>query len=302
LDFQCIRNGNDVYFTVNAIGLADRIAILDEKLVNYRVNQNSGLVCSLSKSPLSPIQAWIDIAENLEKYDGFGAQSFANKAMGSMIYMLQNLQEWDAFRQAVMALKEYGLEKMHIIPDSGDYYYNKWNGACVNHLYKDTPEEFAVFFAYSVYTQKAEAYAEKRGLSQDLSLQKKKNKELSKKLKSAKKQLEDKKLEYEELNCRFSETENDVKKKNAKIKKIERELKKNKEDISCTNEKLEYIVTESENTKKELGQAVNELEKARRELEKTKKELEKTRNSWSFRIGKAITCFPGKIKRMFKHK
>ncbi len=46
LDFQPIRNGNDVYFTVNAIGLADRVTILDEKLVNYRVNQDSGLVCS----------------------------------------------------------------------------------------------------------------------------------------------------------------------------------------------------------------------------------------------------------------
>ena len=91
LDFQPVRNGNDVYFTVNAIGLADRITVLNEKLVNYRVNQSSGLVCSISKSPLSPIQAWMDIAENLEKHDGFGERSFANKAMGSMIYMLQNL-------------------------------------------------------------------------------------------------------------------------------------------------------------------------------------------------------------------
>lgn len=111
LDFQPVRNGNDVYFTVNAIGLADRITVLNEKLVNYRVNQSSGLVCSISKSPLSPIQAWMDIAENLEKHDGFGERSFANKAMGSMIYMLQNFQKWDAFRQAVEALKEYGLEK-----------------------------------------------------------------------------------------------------------------------------------------------------------------------------------------------
>lgn len=30
LDFQPVRNGNDVYFTVNAIGLADRITVLDE--------------------------------------------------------------------------------------------------------------------------------------------------------------------------------------------------------------------------------------------------------------------------------
>lgn len=196
LDFQTVRNGNDVYFTVNALGLADKITIVEEKLVNYRVNQDSGLVCSLSKSPLSPVKAWIDIAENLEKHDGFGEQSFANKALGSMIYMLQNISEWDAFRQAIEALKDYGLEKMHILlRDDEEYYYGAWNGECVKHLYSDTPEEFAVFFAYSVYTQKAEAFAERRGMNQDLSEQKKKCKALEKELGIAKrtnKALEDK--------------------------------------------------------------------------------------------------------------
>lgn len=187
LDFQPIRNGNDVYFTVNAIGLADRVTILDEKLVNYRVNQDSGLVCSISKSPLSPIQAWMDIAENLEQHEGFGERSFANKAIGSMIYMLQNFQEWDAFRQAVEALKEYGLEKLHILPREDGYYYNAWYGECVKRLYQNSPEEFAVYFAYSVFIQKSEAFAERRGLNQELSELKKKYKELTKQKKESEK-------------------------------------------------------------------------------------------------------------------
>jgi glycosyltransferase involved in cell wall biosynthesis len=223
LDFQCIRNGNDVYFTVNAIGLADRITILDEKLVNYRVNQNSGLVCSLSKSPLTPIQAWIDIAENLEKYDGFGEQSFANKALGSMIYMLQNLQEWEAFYQAITVLKDYGLKKMHIcLQDDEDYYYGKWNGECVKHLYNDKPEEFAVFFAHSVYIQKAEAFAEKRGMSQELSTLKKKNKALEKDFKK-------KSTEYDKLKEKSENTEKDLRKQNEVLK---RELEKTRKSWS----------------------------------------------------------------------
>jgi glycosyltransferase EpsH len=198
LDFQCIRNGNDVYFTVNAIGLADKVTVLNEKLVNYRVNQNSGLVSSLSKSPLTPIQAWIDIAQNLEKYDGFGERSFANKSLGSMIYMLQNLQEWKSFEQAITVLKEQGLEKMHILQKEDGYYYNKWHKECVDHLYNDTPEEFAVYFMHMMYIQKSEIYAVQKGLSQELYVQKKKNKAKDKKIKELKAQLKQEEEAYQQ--------------------------------------------------------------------------------------------------------
>ncbi len=177
LDFQPIRNGNDVYFTENAIGLADRITVVKNKLINYRVNLESGLVNSVSQSPLSPIQAWIDIAQNLEKADGFGEQSFANKALGSMIYVLQNIQEWDAFRQAVEALQSYGLAKLHILPRE-DYYYNSSHKECADHLYKDSPEEFAVYLAHSSFIQKSEVNAERRWMDQKMKRLKRKNKQL----------------------------------------------------------------------------------------------------------------------------
>ena len=267
LDFQPVRNGNDVYFTVNAIGLADRITVLDEKLVNYRVNQASGLVCSISKSPLSPIQAWMDIAENLEKYEGFGERSFANKAIGSMIYMLQNFQKWDAFRQAVEALKEYGLEKMHIQIQKDGYYYNAWNGECVRHLYQDTPEEFAVFFAYSVYIQKSEAYAEKRGMSQDLSLQKKAYKDLTKQ-------------------------------NRANEKKIARDESK----ITRLEEKRDVLKEKNVDLKRQLTEQKKKNEALGKKLKTVEQENQKIRASWSFRIGKVLMWLPGKIKRLFRKK
>ena len=267
LDFQPVRNGNDVYFTVNAIGLADRITVLDEKLVNYRVNQASGLVCSISKSPLSPIQAWMDIAENLEKYEGFGERSFANKAIGSMIYMLQNFQKWGAFRQAVEALKEYGLEKMHIQIQKDGYYYNAWNGECVRHLYQDTPEEFAVFFAYSVYIQKSEAYAEKRGMSQDLSLQKKAYKDLTKQ-------------------------------NRANEKKIARDESK----ITRLEEKRDVLKEKNVDLKRQLTEQKKKNEALGKKLKTVEQENQKIRASWSFRIGKVLMWLPGKIKRLFRKK
>ncbi len=202
LDFQTVRNGNDVYFTECAIGLAERITVVNKKLINYRVNAGSGLVESLSRSPLTPIQAWMDIAETLQGQDGFGERSFANKAIGSMLYLLQNIREWDAFRQAIEALQSYALEKMHIFPRS-DFYYSDWHASCVEHLYQDTPESFALFLAHSSYTREVELSAKKRGLNRELNRWKKENQSLKQELNGCTEENQSLKQELEEKKSPF---------------------------------------------------------------------------------------------------
>ncbi len=175
LDFQPVRNGNDVYFVVCAIGLADKITTVNEKLVTYRVNAGSGLVATLSKSPTTPIDAWIAIEETLANHDGFGLRSFANKALGSMIYMLQNIAEYAAFKTAVEALKEYGLEKLHITlhEEDEEFYFKKYHRDVVKHIWNDSVEDLALFFAHEMYIQKIEAFSEKRGQGVELAAIKK---------------------------------------------------------------------------------------------------------------------------------
>lgn len=65
IDFQPIRNGNDIYFTQCALVLAERITTINEGLINYRLNQEESLFGTLSKSPLVPFAAWISVAEKL---------------------------------------------------------------------------------------------------------------------------------------------------------------------------------------------------------------------------------------------
>ncbi len=162
LQFQTIRNGNDAYFTEVALGLADRIVCINENLITYRIERGYGLVSSVSEAPLNPIQAWIDIAENLERHEAFGVKTFANKALGSMIYMLSNLHTWEAFSQAVTALQTYGLQKMHIVPRDEKYYGSTWHSDVVNHLYTDSTEEFAIFLSHFRYIQLYDTKAELR--------------------------------------------------------------------------------------------------------------------------------------------
>ncbi len=232
LDFQPIRNANDVYFTMNAIGLADRITVINERLVNYRMAKSEGLMATVSKSPLSAINAWMDIAKNLEKHDGFGEQSFANKAIGSMVYTLQNINDWDAFCQAIEALKDGGLAQMHIFPRDNDYYYNPWNGECIKHLYNDTIEEIAIFISNSLYNQKVEALAEKRIINQELSNKKKQYKELEK---TRKKEAESAKRERKAL-------EKKVKSLNASLEKANKETEKAKKQLEETRSSWSYKI------------------------------------------------------------
>lgn len=183
LDFQTVRNGNDVYFTVNAICLADRVTTVPDILIHYRRNQKSGLVSSLKESSLSPVYAWMAIAENLQNQGAFPERSFANKALASMLFLLHNIQGREAFLSAVELLQKEGLRKMHIAKQEDGYYYNKRHEKILHHLLEDTPEDFQAFLRYEAYIELTEASAQKRLKEQELKKRKQEIRRLKKKIK-----------------------------------------------------------------------------------------------------------------------
>lgn len=183
LDFQPVRNGNDVYFVIHALCMASRITVVNKALVNYRTNQTQGLVSTVSKSPSSVIYTWMKTAEDLERKNILPEQSFSNKALGSMIYTLRNLKTWDAFYEAVNLLQKEGLEKMHIRVQEPNYYYAKWHNDFVKHLIMDTPEEILVNLAYASYMQSRNFLADKRIKNVQMREWKQKNRWLEKEIK-----------------------------------------------------------------------------------------------------------------------
>ena len=202
LNFQPVRNGNDVYFVVNALCLAERITVVDEPLLCYRKNQTDSLVGTLSRSPLTPIQAWIDAAENLKSLHAFPEHSFVNKCLGSIFYLLRNMSEWEAFRSSVLFLQEEGLEKLSIRGKNRDDFYTEWHYHCLEHLLSDSPECFLAYIAHVTYIQQIQAISQKRILSQKnrdqrlrykekLSAEKEKNKTLRQKNAALRRQMRD---------------------------------------------------------------------------------------------------------------
>ena len=151
LDFQAIRNGNDIYFTMNAIYFAERITTIRTALINYRSNQNNSLFGTLAKSPLIPLRAWIDVAENFEKLDEFPEHTFANKAMGSVVYLLRNMGDYEAICETVDFLKKEGLDKLHLYVREEDYYYTDWHNDLIRLLREEEVPAILTFLQNITY-------------------------------------------------------------------------------------------------------------------------------------------------------
>lgn len=180
LDFQPIRNGNDVFFTMNALCAAGRITALETPLVYYRKNQKQSLMGTLSKAPFAPFRAWIDTAESLEEKGRLPEQSFVNAAVENMIFLLRNLPDRKAFLEVVRFLREEGVEKLHIFEREEEYYNKPWYGQWVSHLLRDTPEDFQMYLSYVTYIQFTEDTAAKRLAQEKNKKLIKENKELRK--------------------------------------------------------------------------------------------------------------------------
>jgi uncharacterized coiled-coil protein SlyX len=164
LDFQPTRNGNDIFFVINAIARADRITIVNKPLVNYRINQSDSLFGSLTDSPLTPINNWIATRESLLAHQAFPKRSFDNKILNTLVYFLHNINNWNAFQETFLFLQQEALAKLDLTEQDGDYYYSECNAECLHHLLNDSPEQFLVFFSNLTYRQSTQ----KNGRNQEL--------------------------------------------------------------------------------------------------------------------------------------
>lgn len=221
LDFQGIRNGNDVFFVESALCLAKRITVVPEPLVCYRKNQSTSLVGTLHKSPLTPFRAWCDTRESLIKKDAFPEKSFVNKFLGSMLYLLRNLSTWDAYMEAWRFLKEEGgMEKLSIKEQPKDYYVVDWHYDVVEHLLNDSAEDFHAFLSYLSYNQMITASAKQSSLRKKLNIQKEKVKSLKADAKENKAELKNKTKEFSKLEEEVKKLKADNAKLNDRIDKL----------------------------------------------------------------------------------
>lgn len=128
LEFQTLRQANDVYFSMMALFLAERITVVRGPLVIYRVENQSSLTGQASDTRYCTMEAYRAVFRKLEEYPEFTVQvrrSFANKALDIILYSLKVQRNIRAYEDLFRLYKEEALEEFGIIGHEKGYIYNE---------------------------------------------------------------------------------------------------------------------------------------------------------------------------------
>lgn len=126
--FQDIARANDQYFSVMVLLLAERITVLRDKLVHYRVKQADSLTAQFSKTPLCAYESMLAVKEKLDEMRLLDEPdvrcAFENKILNLMIYSLNVQNTKEGYQTLYNTLKEDGFSRLGITLREEDYYFN----------------------------------------------------------------------------------------------------------------------------------------------------------------------------------
>ncbi len=125
LKFQEIYRTNDFLFVASCMILADRITLLEKKLVYYRVGMRNNCQATNYKYPLDFLTAFYAVREFLENQGCWAEvqRSYVNKALSGCIYNLNSIKDVAAKKILYTELKDRAFEKLGIAGKDQDYFY-----------------------------------------------------------------------------------------------------------------------------------------------------------------------------------
>lgn len=129
LQFQALRNSNDVYFTFSALAMAERIVTVQETLVSYRVGMANNLQATKSKNPLCFYEAYKALHDKLEETGRLDVlrQSYVNVVLAGCLYNLQTAKDPDTKQLVYDALKNEAFDVLELTGHEKQFYYNSAN-------------------------------------------------------------------------------------------------------------------------------------------------------------------------------
>ena len=131
LQFQPLRNSNDVFFVNSALAMAKRITTLNKPLVNYRVGLTTNLQATKKKAPLcfyEAFKAWHDKLVELGIFDVV-KQSYVSAALEGCMYNLRSNRDDETKKFVFEKLKEEIFEELEVSGYDASYYYDQKNYA-----------------------------------------------------------------------------------------------------------------------------------------------------------------------------
>lgn len=125
LQFQDLKNSNDLYFVMLAECLADRITFVDEDLTYYRVGRKGGLQNSKDKDPLCFIKAMNAVHKELEERKIYEVvkRSFENVYINTCRYNMISVNDIDVKKIVYKAVYENN-KNIDCLDHEDSHYYN----------------------------------------------------------------------------------------------------------------------------------------------------------------------------------
>ena len=123
--FQATRSANDLLFVFSSLALADRVVVLDEYLLTYRINEGSSLQSTQDKQPLAFFDALSALKEDLVRrkvYDSV-QRSYINFSLDYCIYNLGTLKTRKAFEEVYCFLRDHAFPYLNIVDQKADAFY-----------------------------------------------------------------------------------------------------------------------------------------------------------------------------------
>lgn len=146
IQFQDIERANDQYFSIMVLTLAERITVVEDVLVHYRVKQKGNLTTEFSDTPLCAYESMVKVEQKLQSLgllkDQTVRQAFDNKVLNLMIYSLNIQNSLDGYQQLYHTITQGGLEKIGVILREKEYYFNELEYNNFVNMSKLTCEEF----------------------------------------------------------------------------------------------------------------------------------------------------------------
>lgn len=144
--FQDIERANDQYFSIMVLILAERITVVEDILVHYRVKQKGNLTTEFSDTPLCAYEAMVEVEKELQKSGLLNnkdiRQAFDNKVLNLMIYSLNIQNSLAGYQQLYDTITQGGMEKMGVVLREKEYYFNELEYNNFVNMSKLTCDEF----------------------------------------------------------------------------------------------------------------------------------------------------------------
>ncbi|NLM74445.1 MAG: glycosyltransferase [Clostridiaceae bacterium] len=124
--FQQLASADDTYFSVMALILAQRVTVLNKRLMYYRLNNATGQQSGRTKNPLNQYIAFKTIKEALEQRNLYDMleRTFTNRAAGNTLVNLEAMGTGSSFELLYEYTRTEIFRNFKFDQREKEYFYN----------------------------------------------------------------------------------------------------------------------------------------------------------------------------------